>query len=96
MKLNPLGDRVVVKPKNEKEIKSGNIYLPATGQDQYVQGEVIAVGLGGRTLYGSLIPMQVKVGDFVIFGKTPWGEIMVGGESMIVLREGEILAVVES
>lgn len=91
-KLEPLGDRVVVKPKPKEEVTKGGIVLPDTAKEKPQEGEVIAVGPGRLTDDGKRIAMDIKVGDIVIYAKYGGTEIKEGDEELIILRESDILA----
>ena len=95
MKFRPLHDRVVVKRIDAEEKSAGGIIIPDTAKEKPSQGEVIAVGPGGRDESGKLIPIDVKVGDRVLFGKYSGNEIKLDGVEHLILREEEILGVVE-
>jgi len=92
VKLDPLGDRVVVKPNLKEEVTRGGIVIPDTAKEKPQEGEVIAVGPGKMTDDGKRIPMDVKVGDTVIYAKYGGTEIKEGDEELIILRESDILA----
>ena len=92
-KVAPLADRVVVKPLEEAEQMRGGLYIPDTAKEKPQQGEVVAVG-PGRTEDGKRVPMEVKAGDKVLYGKYSGTEVTVAGEQMLILRESDILAVV--
>lgn len=92
VKFEPLGDRVVVKPKPKEEVTKGGIVLPDTAKEKPQEGEVIAVGPGRMTDDGKRIAMDVKVGDIVIYAKYGGTEIKEGDEEFIILRESDILA----
>jgi len=95
MKVKPLGDRVIVKPLEEKEVKKGNIIIPDTAKEKPQQGEVIAVGKGKTTEDGKLIPMEVKVGDKVLYGKYSGTEIKIDGQEYLILHQDDILGIIE-
>jgi Co-chaperonin GroES (HSP10) len=95
MKIKPLGDRVIVKPLEEKEVKKGNIIIPDTAKEKPQQGEVIAVGKGKMTDDGKLLPMEVKVGDKVLYGKYSGTEIKIDGQEYLILHQDDILGIVE-
>jgi chaperonin GroES len=92
VKLDPLGDRVVVKPSTKEEVTKGGIVIPDTAKEKPQEGQVMAVGPGRMTEDGKRIPMDVKVGDIVIYAKYGGTEIKEGDEELIVLRESDILA----
>ena len=92
VKLQPMGDRLVVKPiQSEEKTKSG-IYLPDTAKEKPQEGKVIAVGPGRMTDEGKRIPPDVKVGDIVIYTKYGGSEIKIDDEELIIMRESDILA----
>jgi chaperonin GroES len=95
MKIKPLGDRVIVKPLEEKEVKKGNIIIPDTAKEKPQQGEVITVGKGKMTDDGKLLPMEVKVGDKVLYGKYSGTEIKIDGQEYLILHQDDILGIVE-
>jgi chaperonin GroES len=91
-KLQPLADRVLVKPIEKEEKTKSGIYLPDTAKEKPQEGEVVAVGPGKMTDDGKRIPMDLKVGDKVIYAKYGGTEIKVDEEEMMILRESDILA----
>jgi chaperonin GroES len=95
MKLRPLYDRVVVKKLEVEQKTSGGIILPDTAKEESQLGEVVAVGEGKLLESGELRPLKVKVGDRVLFSKYAGNEVKVEGEELLILREEDILAVVE-
>lgn len=95
-KLRPLGDRLIVKPIEREETTPGGIVLPETAKEKPQEGEVIAVGPGRRDDEGERIPMEVKVGDRVLFAKYAGTEVKLSeDEKVLVLKESDILAIVE-
>jgi chaperonin GroES len=92
VKLEPLGDRVVVKPMPQEEVTKSGIVIPDTAKEKPQDGKVIAVGPGRMTEDGKRIAMDVKVGDIVIYAKYGGTEIKENGEELIILRESDILA----
>ena len=92
-KIAPLADRVVVKPLEETETMRGGLYIPDTAKEKPQQGEIIAVG-PGRFEEGSRVPMDVKVGDRVLYGKYSGTEVTLEGEQVLILRESDVLAVI--
>jgi chaperonin GroES len=92
VKLQPLADRIVVKPTQKEEMTKGGIYLPDTAKEKPQEGEVIAVGPGRMTDDGKRIPLDVKVGDRVIYSKYGGSEIKIDDVEMIILRESDVLA----
>ncbi len=96
MKIRPLYDRIVVKRIAEEEEKTtGGIIIPDSAKEKPQQGEVIAVGKGKRLEDGKLVPLEVKVGDKILFGKYSGSEAPKLGEEYLIMREDEVLAVVE-
>ncbi|TEU04126.1 MAG: co-chaperone GroES [Dehalococcoidia bacterium] len=92
MKLQPLGDRVVVRPSGEEEVTKGGIILPDTAKEKPQRGVVIAVGPGRLDEEGKRVPMEVKKGDKVIYSKYAGSEIKQDDEEVLILRESDILA----
>ncbi len=92
VKLQPLADRVVVKPIEKEEVTKGGIVLPDTVKEKPQEGKVMAVGPGRLSEDGKLIPMGVKVGDIVIYSKYGGTEIKIDDEELVILRESDILA----
>ena len=95
VKIRPLHNRVVVKRHEEENTSEGGIVLPETATEKPMQGEVLAVGSGKKLDNGSVMPMDVKVGDTVLFGKYAGTEAKVSGESYLVMTEDDIMGVVE-
>jgi chaperonin GroES len=93
MKFRPLHDRVVVQRVDAEEKTAGGIIIPDTVQEKPQQGEVIAVGPGGRDEAGKLIPIDVKVGDRVLFGKWSGTEVKIDGEDYLIMKESDIMGV---
>jgi chaperonin GroES len=95
MKIRPLQDRVIVKRLEEEEKTKGGIIIPDTAKEKPQEGKVIAVGKGKMTEDGKLIPLDVKVGDKILFGKYSGTEIKIDGEEHLIMREEDILGVIE-
>ncbi len=95
LKLKPLGSRVVVEPIEQEEITAGGIVLPETAKEKPQQGNVLAVGQGDRDEDGKRIAMDVSVGDKVLFAKYSGTEVKMDGKKLLILRESDILAIVE-
>ena len=95
MGLKPLNDRVLVKRLESEERTASGLYIPDTAKEKPSKGEVVAVGPGKRDEAGKLLPMDVKVGDRVLFGKYSGQTVKVGGEEFLVMREEDIMGVVE-
>jgi len=96
MKLRPLHDRVIVKRTEEERTSPGGIVIPDTAAEKPIRGEIIAAGNGKVQDNGELRPLDVKVGDKVLFGKYSGTEVKVDGEELLVMREDDIMAVIES
>ncbi|ABY91820.1 Chaperonin Cpn10 [Thermoanaerobacter mathranii subsp. mathranii str. A3] len=94
MRLKPLGDRVVVKVIQAEEVTKGGVILPGTAKEKPQQGEVVAVGTG-QYIDGKKVELEVKVGDRVIFSKYAGTEVKLDGEEYLLLRESDILAIIE-
>jgi chaperonin GroES len=94
MKVRPLHDRLVVRRIEEKESVKGGIIIPDTAKEKPQEGEVIAVGNGKVLESGTKVPMDVKAGDKVLFGKYSGTDIKIDGEEFLILREDEVLAVI--
>ncbi|MBI4545215.1 MAG: co-chaperone GroES [Gemmatimonadetes bacterium] len=94
--IRPLADRVVVKPLEETEQMKGGLYIPDTAKEKPQQGEVTAVGPGKMTDDGKRIPPEVKEGDRVLYGKYSGTEVTVGDEQYLILRESDVLAVIQT
>jgi chaperonin GroES len=92
-KLHPLADRLVVKPIAKEEVTKGGIFLPDTAKEKPQEGEIVAVGPGRMTDEGKRIPMEVKVGDRVIYSKYGGSEIKIDDVEMMILRESDVLAI---
>ncbi|MDI9441964.1 MAG: co-chaperone GroES [Firmicutes bacterium] len=95
MKLKPLGDRIVLKVLEAEEKTASGIVLPDTAKEKPQQGKIIAVGPGKHSDDGKLIPMSVKEGDTVLFAKYAGTEVKLEGEELLILRESDLLAIVE-
>jgi chaperonin GroES len=94
LKFRPLHDRVVVKRINAENKSAGGIIIPDTAQEKPSQGEIIAVGPGGRDEAGKLIPIDVKVGNTVLFGKWSGTEVKLDGEELLIMKESDIMGVI--
>jgi len=95
MKIRPLHDRVIVKRIDEERKSAGGIVIPDTAAEKPDQGEVVAVGKGKKAEDGKLIPLDVKVGDRVLFGKYSGQTVKVKGDELLVMREEDIMGVIE-
>lgn len=95
MNIRPLHDRVIIKRMEEERTTAGGIVIPDTAAEKPIRGEVIAVGNGKLLENGEVRPLDVKVGDKVLFGKYAGTEVKVDGEDLLVMREEDIMAVIE-
>ena len=95
MKIRPLHDRVIVKRVEEDKMSPGGIVIPDSATEKPIEGEIIAVGNGKLLDNGELRPLDLKKGDKVLFGKYSGTEVKVGGEDLLVLREDDIMGVIE-
>ncbi len=94
MNVKPLGDRVIVKPLEEKEIKKGGIIIPDTAKEKPQEGEIIAVGPGKVAEDGKKVPMEVSVGDKVLFGKYSGTEIKIDSQEYLIMHQDDIFGIV--
>ena len=94
MKIKPLADRIVIKPSAAEEKTKGGIILPDTAKEKPVVGEVVAAGPGRKGEDGKIVPMELKVGDKVLYGKYSGTEVTVDGHEYLIMRESDIFAVV--
>ncbi|MCO6467034.1 MAG: co-chaperone GroES [Bradyrhizobiaceae bacterium] len=95
MTLAPLHDRVIVKPATPEETTKGGIIIPDTAKEKPMQGEVLAVGAGKVGDDGKAVPMQLKVGDKVLYGKYSGTEVSVDGDDLLIMRETDVFAVIK-
>ena len=95
MKFRPLHDRVVLERIDAEAKTAGGIIIPDTAKEKPQQGKVIAVGPGGRDESGKLIPIDVKVGDRILFGKWSGTEVKLDGEELLIMKESDIMGVIE-
>ena len=95
MKFRPLHDRVVVKRLEEEELTAGGIIIPDTAQEKPVEGKVLAVGPGLRAEDGKITPPDVKPGDRVLFGKWSGTEVRLDGEELLIMKESDVMCVIE-
>ena len=94
MKFRPLHDRVVVKRVEEEGKTKGGIIIPDTAKEKPSQGEITAVGPGGRDENGKLIPIDLKVGDRVLFGKWSGTEVKIDGEELLIMKESDVMGII--
>src|SRR5208283_4758998 len=95
MKFRPLHDRVVVKRLDSEEKTKGGIIIPDTAKEKPQEGEIVAVGPGARDEAGKLVPLDVKAGDRVLFGKWSGTEVKIDGQDLLIMKESDILGIVE-
>ncbi len=96
MNLKPLNDRIIVKRVESEERTSGGIYIPESAKEKPIQGKVVAVGKGKVKEDGTVLPLDLKVDDVVLFGKYAGTDVKYQGEEYLILREDDIFAVIES
>ena len=96
MKFRPLHDRVLVRRLEQEARSAGGIIIPDTAQEKPMEGEIVATGNGTRTEDGKTIPLDVKAGDRILFGKFSGTEVKIDGEDMLILRESDIMAIIDA
>ncbi len=96
MKFRPLHDRVLVRRLEEDERSSGGIIIPDTAKEKPMQGEVVAAGSGARNDKGEITALDVKKGDFILFGKWSGSEVKIDGEDLVIMKESDILGIIET
>ena len=95
MNFRPLHDRVVIRRLEGEEKTKGGIFIPDTVKEKPQEGEVIAVGPGARDESGKLVPLDLKAGDIVLFGKWSGSEVKIGGQELLIMKESDIMGVIE-
>jgi chaperonin GroES len=95
MKFRPLHDRVVVKRIDAESKTAGGIIIPDTAKEKPSEGEILAIGPGGRDEAGKLIPIDLRVGDRVLFGKWSGSEVKIDGDEVLIMKESDIMGVIE-
>jgi chaperonin GroES len=95
MKFRPLHDRVLVRRVAEEEKTAGGIIIPDTAKEKPMEGEIVAVGSGARNEKGEVVPLDVKAGDRILFGKWSGTEVKVDGEDLIIMKESDIMGIIE-
>src|ERR1700729_2912804 len=95
-KFRPLHDRVVVRRLNAEEKTAGGIIIPDTAKEKPMEGEVVAAGPGARNEAGALVALEVKAGDRVLFGKWSGTEVKIDGEDLLIMKESDVMGVIES
>ena len=96
LKVKPLSDRVVVEPAPAEDMSSGGIILPDTAQEKPMEGEVLETGSGARDEVGKLVPLDVKKGDKILFGKWSGTEVKMNGEDYLIMKESDIMGIITS
>jgi len=94
MKLTPLHDRVLVKRVDQEEKTAGGIIIPDTAQEKPMEGEIISAGTGARRDDGAVVPLDVKTGDRILFGKWAGTEVKIDGEDLLIMKESDLLGVI--
>jgi chaperonin GroES len=95
MKFRPLHDRVVVRRVEQEEKTAGGIIIPDTAKEKPMEGEIVAVGPGGRDESGKLIPIDLRPGDRILFGKWSGTEVKIDGEELLIMKESDVMGVIE-
>ena len=95
MKFRPLHDRVVIRRVEQEGKTTGGIFIPDTAQEKPMEGEIVAVGPGARDEKGTLVPLDVKKGDRILFGKWSGTEIKLDGEDLLIMKESDIMGIIE-
>ena len=96
MKFRPLHDRVLVRRLEEDERSAGGIIIPDTAKEKPMQGEILAVGTGARNDKGEITPLDVKAGDRILFGKWSGSEVKIDDEELVIMKESDIMGIIES
>jgi chaperonin GroES len=94
MKFRPLHDRVVVRRLNAEEKTAGGIIIPDTAQEKPMEGEIVAAGPGARNEAGHLVPLEVKDGDRILFGKWSGTEVKIDGQELLIMKESDIMGII--
>ncbi|MEJ0020887.1 MAG: co-chaperone GroES [Acetobacteraceae bacterium] len=95
MKFRPLHDRVVIRRLDAEEKTAGGIIIPGTAQEKPMEGEIVAVGPGARDEHGQIVALEVKEGDRILFGKWSGTEVKLDGEELLIMKESDIMGVIE-
>ena len=95
VKIQPLGDRVLVRPVENKEVKKGGIIIPDTAKEKPQEGEVVAAGKGKTTEDGKILPMEVKAGDRILYGKYSGNEIKIDDQEYLIMHQDDILGIMK-
>jgi chaperonin GroES len=96
MKFRPLHDRVVIRRVEQEGKTTGGIFIPDTAQEKPVEGEIVAVGPGARDERGTVVPLDVKKGDRILFGKWSGSEVKLDGEDLLIMNESDIMGIIDS
>ena len=96
MKFRPLHDRVVIRRVEQEGKTTGGIFIPDTAQEKPMEGEIVAVGPGARDERGTVVPLDVKDGDRILFGKWSGSEVKLDGEDLLIMNESDIMGVIET
>jgi chaperonin GroES len=94
MKFRPLHDRVVIRRLNAEDKTSGGIIIPDTAQEKPMEGEIVAAGPGARNEAGQLVPLEVKAGDRILFGKWSGTEVKIDGQELLIMKESDIMGII--
>ena len=95
MKFRPLHDRVLVRRIEQEQKSAGGVIIPDTAQEKPMEGEIVAAGSGSRRDDGSIVPLEVKTGDRILFGKWSGTEVKIDGEELLIMKESDLLGVIE-
>lgn len=95
MKFRPLHDRVLVRRIEQEQKSAGGVIIPDTAQEKPMEGEIVAAGSGSRRDDGSIVPLEVKSGDRILFGKWSGTEVKIDGEELLIMKESDLLGVIE-
>ncbi|PCJ25127.1 MAG: co-chaperone GroES [Rickettsiales bacterium] len=95
MNFRPLHDRIAIKAVATEEKTTGGIIIPDSAQEKPMQGEVVAVGTGARDQNGNIIPLDVQVGDIIVYGKWGGNELKVDGEDLIIMKESDVMGIIK-
>ena len=95
MNIKPLHDRIAIKPIAQEDKTAGGIIIPDNAKEKPMKGEIVAVGSGSRNDSGNIIPLELKVGDIVLFGKWGGTEVKINGHDLVIMKESDVLAIVK-
>jgi chaperonin GroES len=94
MNFKPLHDRIAIKPQAIEEKTAGGIIIPDTAKEKPLQGQVVAVGSGARDVNGNLVPLEIKVGDKVLYGKWGGTEVKINGDDLVIMKESDVMGII--